>query len=401
LKRAQEKISVEELANELDQLKKIHKKNVEETDKRREEEFNKFLEGMKTIKNEISEKLVIEQEKNKENIVAISNDFKSLKNDLTSRIENIETNQKKQIENVKILLEKGGGKSKNLIKKIITGKLLFYIDNPEELQKVKNSYFKPTKSEISQMKKQLNEVDKVNEKIKGTRLRNKKETMERDEEIDYYIKRKKELNDIIQKENKIHKEIVKKSSISSKIFDKIKLEKINQERQSHNQIKKYLNIRKSFRLSKLGKLRSYVYTCMYITKLRNIIRENKLLIKSTSLNYFIKSHENFENVLVNWVYSSIKSMYFDIISDTSLIIDLSDSERGIGNKQQIEERYIKLETRIQNIFEMLIKNTNPQKIEGNLAGFLQVLTSEGSCIPYNYYSFFEVRRLHFEEDCLK
>ncbi len=154
---------------------------------------------MKTIKNEISEKLVIEQEKNKENIVAISNDFKSLKNDLTSRIENIETNQKKQIENVKILLEKGGGKSKNLIKKIITGKLLFYIDNPEELQKVKNSYFKPTKSEISQMKKQLNEVDKVNEKIKGTRLRNKKETMERDEEIDYYIKRKKELNDIIQK----------------------------------------------------------------------------------------------------------------------------------------------------------------------------------------------------------
>jgi tRNA A37 N6-isopentenylltransferase MiaA len=122
LKRAQEKISVEELANELDQLKRLHKKNVEETDKRRVEEFNKFLEGMKTIKNEISEKLVIEQEKNNENIVAISNDFKTLKFELTNRIDNIEMNQKKQMENVKIMLEKGGGKSKNLIKKIITGK---------------------------------------------------------------------------------------------------------------------------------------------------------------------------------------------------------------------------------------------------------------------------------------
>jgi hypothetical protein len=127
LKRAQEKISVEELANELDQLKKTHKKNVDETDKRREEEFNKFLEGMKRIKNEISEKLVIEQEKTKENIVGISNDFKALKVDLTGRIENIETNQKKQIENVKILLEKGGVRSKNLMKKIIIGIILFLI----------------------------------------------------------------------------------------------------------------------------------------------------------------------------------------------------------------------------------------------------------------------------------
>jgi len=251
------------------------------------------------------------------------------------------------------------------------------------------------------MKKQLNEVVKVDDKIKGTRLRNKKETMERDEEINYYIKRKKELNDIIQKENKLHKEIVKKSTISSKFFDKIKLEKISHERQSHNEIKKYLNIRKSYRLAKLSRLRSYVYTCMYITKLRNLIRENKLLIKSTSLNYFIKSYENFENVLVNWVYSSVKIMYIDIISDTGLIIDLSDSERVIGKKQQIEERYIKLETRIQNIFEMLIENTNSEKIEGNFASFLQVLTSEGSCVPYNYYSFFEVIRLHFEDDCLK
>ncbi len=127
MKRAQEKISVEELANELDQLKKTHKKNVDETDKRREEEFNKFLEGMKRIKNEISEKLVIEQEKTKENIVGISNDFKALKVDLTGRIENIETNQKKQIENVKILLEKGGVRSKNLMKKIIIGIILFLI----------------------------------------------------------------------------------------------------------------------------------------------------------------------------------------------------------------------------------------------------------------------------------
>jgi hypothetical protein len=123
LKRAQEKISVEELANELDQLKKVHKKNVEDTDKKREYEFQKFLDGMKLMKNEISEKLSQDQEKNNENIASLSNDFKVLKQDISIRIDNIETKQKQQMENVKNLLEAGtSGKSKNLIKKIITGK---------------------------------------------------------------------------------------------------------------------------------------------------------------------------------------------------------------------------------------------------------------------------------------
>lgn len=76
---------------------------------------------MNIIKNEISEKLVIEQEKNNDNILAISNDFKTLRIDISNRMESIEINQKKQMENFKIILEKGGNKSKRLIKKILTG----------------------------------------------------------------------------------------------------------------------------------------------------------------------------------------------------------------------------------------------------------------------------------------
>ena len=76
---------------------------------------------MKAIKNDISDKLVKDQEQNADNIFKIKDEFKDLNTDISNRIGNIETKQKQQLDNVKLLLETGG-RSKNLVKKIITGK---------------------------------------------------------------------------------------------------------------------------------------------------------------------------------------------------------------------------------------------------------------------------------------
>jgi hypothetical protein len=199
--------------------------------------------------------------------------------------------------------------------------------------------------EITQLKKQLMDDEKVgNPKIKTKRLIKQKKTIEREAELENYILRKKELNEFIQNDNKMHQNLVKKSANTNNIFEKIKFEKFNKERQAQDGIKKFVHKAvKTLKLTKIGRFRSLVYICMSIRKFKHLLRESQMVVKITSLNSFLKTKDSMDNLITNLVFGSIKNVYQDILSNSNLQLDLSDTEGGFHKKQQNEEKYIKLE----------------------------------------------------------
>ena len=95
-----------------------------------------------------------ESKLNRENLTNLGSDIKIFKSDIADKIDSIEHKQIKQLDGIKIVLDKGtapGNKNNiNLIEKAFS-------DNPLEVEKAKNIFIKPTKREL---KIAINEVKK-------------------------------------------------------------------------------------------------------------------------------------------------------------------------------------------------------------------------------------------------
>jgi hypothetical protein len=104
--------------------------------------------------------------------------------------------------------------------------------------------------------------------------------------------------------------------------------------------------------------------------------------------------------LSNWVFSVIRTSYLSILNFEELKIDLVDHASS-GSSDDIKTRYLKLETRVKGMMKGLIENIEPEKISTSILTFLKMLTTNNSYIPRQFFTVFELSRIHTENSELR
>ena len=172
---------------------------------------------------------------NRENLKNLGTDLNEFKYDIVDKIDNIENKQKKQLDGLKIILEKGSSRfnntNLNLINKVFS-------DNPQEVEEAKNAYIKPTKIEF---KMAINEVNRRNHNVKMTiqdiQINSMIEAkLKKNEEIKNKIINKDTYDDLNLQKWKMNKIFSIKEKIQSKIHIKniILLDKIKKKLSDKN-----------------------------------------------------------------------------------------------------------------------------------------------------------------------
>lgn len=64
---------------------------------------------------------------------------------------------------------------------------------------------------------------------------------------------------------------------------------------------------------------------------------------------------------------------------------------------EVRERYVKLEIRLKQILDNLIENTNEKMITTQMSSFLKLISSSNNCIPFKFFSLFELTRIKTED----
>lgn len=376
----QEKTSLHGLIDELHELRLAESSEVIVSERKRRNDFENFLENMKTLKNQITDKLTINQEKYKKNFDLIKEEFQSMKTDLTKRIEVVEKKQKMHLETVNYI--------KNYDQDKIGDDYL-----GETYQPV--LYKKPTKNEMKQL---LEEIEKGG----ITKKKTKNFVVEPvDEDIDEFLTHRRRVNEDIDVQDKFNELILDKKQKAKNIFEKLRIEKLQQSQESAKKIAKFaVKFKKTKKLKAINKFRAMVLAMMMIKKLKLLFRQNSYKLKIDSLEYFKANYNSVEKMINHLIYMSIKDIYSNILVST-FEIHLNDNEKNINSfsrKAEVDNRFIKLEARLKSIFEKLIEGTNKISINPNIINFFQVILTEGTCIPFNYFSFFERARIEYSEN---
>ncbi len=59
----------------------------------------------------------------------------------------------------------------------------------------------------------------------------------------------------------------------------------------------------------------------------------------------------------------------------------------------LNNKYIKLETRLKEIISHLMLNTTEDKLDNNVLSYISLLISQGSVIPHKFFTLFELSRI--------
>jgi hypothetical protein len=118
-------------------------------------------------------------------------------------------------------------------------------------------------------------------------------------------------------------------------------------------------------------------------------------IRNQSIKLFLNYYESINRELGNWIFSSIRTSYLSILNFEDLRIDLVDHELT-ASANDINTRYIKLETRVKGMLKGLIDNVNDDKISSSILTFLNILVTNYSYVPLQFFTLFEMSRLYTE-----
>jgi len=98
-------------------------------------------------------------------------------------------------------------------------------------------------------------------------------------------------------------------------------------------------------------------------------------------------------------FSAIKDDFMSLINDESLNIDFivdggffKKSSSNVDN-----DKFYNIEARLQKIFGKLTSYTN-NHLNVKLINFLQILTTNNSCVPSSFFTFFERTRISFSDN---
>jgi hypothetical protein len=145
LQRHHEKSNSKDVLEQLIDLKGNIKNNLGKSNRIRQDTNRDFIQDMNNIKNSITKIIVEESTKNKNDINSFRNIIYNFKDDLHSRMNELEKNQKLQLLQIKEIMNKSEDERiRNLAQK-------FAINNHKEYANFRNMYVKPTRKEIKEV----------------------------------------------------------------------------------------------------------------------------------------------------------------------------------------------------------------------------------------------------------
>ena len=136
-----------------------------------------------------------------------------------------------------------------------------------------------------------------------------------------------------------------------------------------------------------------------MSRLINIKHDKIIKYRTEILKVFVSYYETMYKSIENWVFSSIKTIYYNIISDEDLDLNLKSIAKDGDKKSEVV--YIQLETRVKGIFEALINNTNTTKLDVNSMKLLSIIISNNSYVPLKFYTLFELCRFYSENSQIR
>jgi hypothetical protein len=106
--------------------------------------------------------------------------------------------------------------------------------------------------------------------------------------------------------------------------------------------------------------------------------------------------------LSQWIFTCIRTPYLSILNFESLDINLTtygNFSKGIS--KPAEDTYIKLETRLNGFINKISENIKDEKLDSNLVSYLNVLITEESFVPKEFFVLFEYCRINTQDNLLK
>ena len=119
---------------------------------------------------------------------------------------------------------------------------------------------------------------------------------------------------------------------------------------------------------------------------------------SYSLNIFINYYEQMDSSLNQWVFSCIRMPFLSIINVDNL--DLNITNYNVATREG-ENAYIRLETRLKGFLKNLKDAIQEDRIDTNIIAFLNILITDDSYIPKEFFVLFEYSRIATENNLLK
>ncbi len=182
LQRHHVKSNSKDVLEQLIDLKRSLSNNLEKSNKIRHDANRQYLEDMNNIKNGINKVIIDETTKNKNDMNSFRNIISNFKDDLHTRMNELEKNQKMQLIQIKEIINKSEDERiRGLAQK-------FAVNNHKEYANFRNMYVKPTSREIKEVIEDFSMNDMLDRRNSGS------------EEIVKLIERNNKINKTI-KEN--------------------------------------------------------------------------------------------------------------------------------------------------------------------------------------------------------
>jgi hypothetical protein len=143
----------------------------------------------------------------------------------------------------------------------------------------------------------------------------------------------------------------------------------------------------------INHFRKYVYAIIIGHRFLNIKYKMNRFVRLHSLKLFINYYESIESTLGQWVFSSIRTPYLSILNFENLKIDITDNI-NLNNKEEVDQRWLKLETRLDGIMNHLTDNITENKLGTNLIAFLNLIITNNSYIPKEFFTLYEYCRIN-------
>lgn len=385
IQRSQEKLRIGDVIDELADFREHFRETMDRTNRQGEREVKDLKEGFRNVKEELGYKVAIELDKNKSVLEKVVNEMKNYQEDIKKKINEMEDKQKLQIEGLKYIIDNTGDyRTRELAEKFMNG-------NREDFEKNKNKFLVPTKDQLEEYiagqrgrRDTMNPEGELDTKIRKTRMKND-HYAEWTSKLDDYRDIPMDANDLgglnrLRNENK---------------SKRLMLDDVNKN------IDSIINASDKT-VGKLGQLKKFVHAVMLCQKCTKLLKARNNSIVVNTLNDFSTNFIPIDNIIKDWVNDSTKQAFLSITNFDGLKIDIAEFSSLTFKKDNIElkDRYIKLEMRLKSFVDTLISNTTRELMDPKIVNFLNLITTSNSCIPFKFFSLFELSRLEITDSVL-
>lgn len=297
---------------ELTDFKDNFRQTIDNSNKRRDEEIKKLINDMNTVKNDIQKSFSTETQKPRQEFISFKNEVKSYNKDMQSKLDVLEEKQKKQMEQIRVLMANSSDKR---IQKLSQH---YLTDDHETFENSKKFYVKPSEDELSLIIEDLQQKKKKKDKSL-----NRFGSIQEDAELRKFIMQKKRNlaklendADMIEEENDEDLDNIEnfKANKLTNVNEKVKYQRKEEFKKEIMEVNKKLqNVDvDDYQMTKLNKLRSYVYVALFQVKFRNAHSELTKHTRLEALKHFEEYYSTVETKLKSWVINSTKMAYLSV-----------------------------------------------------------------------------------------